>query len=427
MDNGKQMILYVWSSFIDGNDYDIKYAIVELGGELQVINRGTLVSGTGDQRIHGLGVLGADKFVAVYTDTDASVKKEDLLAHVKLPDVEEVDDIRIYKLPEEASSFKNSVRALINSATSSIYIAVAFWDEGGDPCSNPDTLAYTLVQKKQEDTSIDIRVILDNSTRNNVVKTCLEDNGIQVKDDSGTDEEHIMHNKFIVVDGEYVVVSAANFIVEDLEYNNNTAIVIRSKAIAYFYKEEFMQLWSKFSDCQEKEHDYSFAVFIEYGGREIVVEGCFSPVKDGMVDRIPRILFGYLTRASNEICFKNYIFTRSSRVEPVREALVYAVDMGVTVIGVFDEELNVDFPFSALYLLVDSGVRVAVDNHQYRMHAELFVVDSKIAVLGSWNPTKRSTVVHDENILVIRDPDTENGLVRQLSEYIKSMYESFKI
>ena len=418
-------VLYVWSSK-SSTSYDIKYAIVSLGDpadDPSVVSTGTLVELSYDQIAVGLGLSSENQFVVVFNDT--SDREEDLLAYTALPGIEDITSITLYELPRDATTYKDTIINLISNAENRIYIAVAFWDEGDNPCSTAGTIAYALVDKKNSNPSIDIRVILDNDTHNDVVKTCLLANGISVIDDSSAvDENHIMHDKFMVVDDSKVIVATVNFITDDFNKNNNTAIYIESKAVAYFYEQEFLQMWNNGNGLfgSSKTRDYSFIAFTSYDTRTIVFEGYFSPQSYGDLSRIPNVVHGFINRSTGSVFFASYIFTISGWVTPVYNAIVAANSRGVRIRGVFDEEMNVDSPGKRLYWFIDNGVPVAIDIHPYKMHAKLFVIDNNTAIIGSWNPTKTATTVHDENILVIRDSDTVNGFAKQLADYISAMY-----
>ena len=41
------------------------------------------------------------------------------------------------------------------------------------------------------------------------------------------------------------------------------------------------------------------------------------------------------------------------------------------------------------------------DNNSYSMHHKVFIIDDKIVITGSYNPTKSGTSKNDENVLVI--------------------------
>ena len=421
--DGKNLI-YIWSSGPDLSSLDIKYANITLGAPTDdpiVSEIKTLVSATNNQVAHGLGVADINEYVVVYKDL--SDGEEDLLAYVVLPDTDTVSNITLYFLPRDADKYKELILNLIDTATTSIDVAVAFFNE--ENLGEPGSISYALVQAASR--GVSVRVIMDNDTDNEPVKTYLAENGVQVIDDSSADDPyHIMHDKFMIVDGSKLIVSTLNFIISDFYKNNNTAIYIESKTISYFYEKEFEQMWNNGNGLfgTQKTDDYSFIAFTTYDTRTIVFEGYFSPQPWGIPGRIPETIAGFINRTSTEADFAAFIFSTSYWVKPVYTALSNMSTAGKTVIGVFCEELNADSPGKRIYWFIADKVPFAIDNHPYIMHAKLFVVDNTTSILGSWNPTGSATTNHDENILVIRDPDTINGYAEKISEYIREMYYS---
>ncbi len=425
-DPANNKIIYVWSNSTSENgDYDISYAIISPGtptSDPSIDFKGVLIKNQGDQRAHGLGLISKDQYVVVYNDT--SDGEEDLLAYVALPDVDELDNvdyIKLYKLPKDADAYYGTILSLINNADKSIYIAVAYFQEGHP--GDPGTISAALVDAKNR--GVDVRVIIDNATNNLAVYQYLESNGVDIINDSSiNDATHIMHDKFMIVDNKIVVVATVNFITQDFYQNNNTAILINSSTIAYFYTQEFLHMWNNGNGRfgEYKTDDHSFIAFINYNTRTIVFEGYFGPQYYGDWVRIPNTIAGYINRTTSDVYFAAYIFTTSGWVTSIYDTIISAYDTGKTVRGVFDESMNVDSPGKRLYWFLDNKVPVAIDNHPYLMHAKLFVVDNSTAVIGSWNPTTSATLNHDENILIIRDPDTTNGFAKRIADYILSMY-----
>lgn len=405
------------------NDTDVRVAILSAGSATDTPSLlsgypATLVGGPGNQSLTGLAGVGVNELTAIYVDHGTG--ERNLMAFVTAPDASPMPSATIYRLPADSEAYKQAVIDLIGAADEEILIAMAFWDEGPDPCSTEGTIANALVTKHQSAPGVGIYVIVDNDTDPDL-KTCLADAGINVTDDSSVTGYHIMHNKFMVVDREYLLVATVNFITRDFSLNNNTAVIMNNTAAATYYRREFMQMWGGAFGTAKTE-DNSFIAFTDYGGRAVVLEGYFTPQYYGVRTRVPDVVHAYIARASSSVRFTAYIFTTSYFVKPVYDAIVNASAKGADVKGVFDELLNVDTPGRRLYWFIDAGVPIAIDNHPYTMHAKLFTVDDEVAIIGSWNPTYSGTANNDENILVIRDPDTSSGLARQVAAYIEAMY-----
>ena len=421
-------LLYIWTSGENDKNYDIKIVAINLGApdsDPTVGTIKTLISWPGNQTANGLGVAVANEYIVAFGDWSDGEK--DLLGYYTAPDTDRLRSRTTYWLPRDSDNYKQAILNMIDSAQSSIHIAVAFWDEGESPCSTPGTIAHELVTVKQENPSLDIRVIMDDSTGNDPVRSCLLENGISVVDDSSLgDPSHIMHDKFMVVDGEELIVATVNFIVSDFYKNNNTALYLKSKAVAYFYEEEFEHMWNNGNGLfgPDKTEDHSFTAFLydpKYEGNYIlVVEGYFQPERYGDPGRTPNTIAGYINRAASAVYFSSYIFTTSGWVTPVYNAIVNAHSRGLDVKGVMDELYNTDTEGRRLYWFIDAGVPIALSNHKYKVHAKLFVVDNETAILGSWNPTGSATWSNDEDIIVIRGEGNE--AVESLARYILAMY-----
>ena len=428
-DSADSLYLLAYSGGSSASDLDVRYALLSAGQatEAPSILSGypkTLVGGPENQTLAGLAGRYAGEFVAVYDDNQVPGERN-IMAYASAEDTSPLGSAKVYELPKDAGPYKSAVIDLINNAQSEILIAMAFWDEGSDPCNTPGTIANALASKVSNDPSVKAYVIVDNDT-DQEIKTCLSNAGVNVIDDSsyGT-SYHIMHNKFMVVDSRYLVVATVNFIVSDFSRNNNTAVILDSPAAAHFYKEEFLHMWNNGNGLfgTQKTDDHSFIAFTDYSGRTVVLEAYFTPQYYGVRTRVPDVVHAYISRASSSVRFTAYIFTTSYFVQQVYEAIVNASSRGVDVKGVFDELLNVDTPGRRLYWFIDAGVPVAIDNHPYTMHAKIFTVDDEVAIIGSWNPTYSGTANNDENILVIRDPDTAAGIAKQIADYVTSMYD----
>ncbi len=412
-DSLNDRVVYLWTSGSSGN-YEVAYAIIDPqdspGKYPTVEEKGTLLSMSGNQIVDGLAVVSKDEYLAVYRDDSYGV--EELMSYIRLPEKEGLLDASLIELPEEGDRYKSLVEGLIDGASSKIYVAVAF-------------IEYEDILKKlveAHNRGVDVRVIMDDSPSNSDALNYLHTYGVEAIDDSSLgDPTHIMHDKFIVIDGRKLLVSTVNLIEDDFFRNNNTAFVVSSRTAAYYYEREFLQMWNggagKFGI--EKTQSNDFIASATYSGRQLMFQGLFTPQEFGDRGRIPNVLAGYVKRAS-KLRFTSYIFTTSGWVSPLYDAIVHVFDSGGSVVGVFDELLNLRNRGRRIYDLIEEGVPVYVDTHKYKMHAKLFVVDDALAALGSWNPTKSATTVHDENVLVIMD-DSSDGFASRLSNWVDEM------
>ncbi len=419
-DQAEGKYLLVWTGGPAPGEYDVKYAVLSAQDPDQApsISSGpnTLVSDQRDQVADALGLVASDKFAVLFRDwRDGEV---DLSAFVSLPSAEPAGSVDPYFLPAQGAEYKARLIDLIESSSFEVYAAVAFFQD----------LEVAEALADAHDRGVDVRVIVDDSPNNTDVVNLLTARGVPVIDDSSLgDPDHIMHDKFVVIDRAWLVVATTNLIPEDLTTNNNTAVLIEATAPAYHYRREFLQMWNggigRFG--VEKEDDMSFISLLSLGGRTLRVEGYFNPTDYGYRTKIPDHISWYVNRSSDRIYFASYIFTTSWTVDPVADALESRFAAGVQVRGVMDETMNLNTPGRRCYELMGAGIPVAYPHiYPHYMHDKVFSVDGTVAILGSYNPTGSATLVHDENLLVLVDPDP-SGIAAGVEGHVSAMFDQW--
>jgi phosphatidylserine/phosphatidylglycerophosphate/cardiolipin synthase-like enzyme len=102
-------------------------------------------------------------------------------------------------------------------------------------------IAQALLEARQR--GVDVRVVVDKSqaTARYTAVTFLANQGIPVR----TDYQYaIMHDKFIVVDGQTVELGSFNFTAAE-KNNAENVIVLHDPALAQRYSEEWDRLWTE--------------------------------------------------------------------------------------------------------------------------------------------------------------------------------------
>ncbi|MEA2008486.1 MAG: phospholipase D-like domain-containing protein [Chloroflexota bacterium] len=235
-----------------------------------------------------------------------------------------------------------------------------------------------------------VRVVVESSHLDEDAVQSLVEVGIPVVDDQN---DGLMHNKFVVIDGTHVWLGSMNLTVNGVYKNNNNLIYLRSSRLAENYTHEFEEMFTKHFFGSQTVEDTPHPL-IDLNGSHI--ETYFSP-DDGTAQRIVELI----QNAEESIYFLAFSFTS----DPIAEAMLEQSYNGVTVIGVFDEGQyysNIGTEFDHFH---EAGLDVRLDGNSARMHHKLIIIDGSIVVTGSYNFSASAEKRNDENTLVIHNSD----------------------
>ena len=187
----------------------------------------------------------------------------------------------------------------------------------------------------------------------------------------------LMHNKFCIIDGEYVWTGSWNP-AQEMTIPNNV-VFVQSKTLAKAYQAEFDELYSKVFHKGD-----SAPGLVKLNGN--LLEAYFCPEDDckGHVLKV-------LDSAKSSIHFMAFSFTD----DDIGDLLVEKKSRGVDVRGLFDPRKD---KYSEYDKLKDVSKVVKV-------HHKVFIVDGNTVITGSYNPTKNGNEENDENVMIIRDAD----------------------
>jgi phosphatidylserine/phosphatidylglycerophosphate/cardiolipin synthase-like enzyme len=202
----------------------------------------------------------------------------------------------------------------------------------------------------------------------------------------------IMHNKFVVVDGQAVWTGSWNFTQNGTFRNNNHAIYIQSSPLARNYTAEFEEMFDQkaFGPTSPANTPHPQ---IDLGGT--LIETCFAPE-----DHCAEQLIERVKQTQQNIRFMAFSFTHLGLGEAVRQQ----ASQGVTVQGVF-ETRGSETKFSEFGAMKRQGLDVWQDGNPYTLHHKVFILDDQTVVLGSFNFSDNADTANDENILVIHNAD----------------------
>jgi phosphatidylserine/phosphatidylglycerophosphate/cardiolipin synthase-like enzyme len=200
-----------------------------------------------------------------------------------------------------------------------------------------------------------------------------------------------MHNKFTIVDGEWLATGSWNYTTGDTYRLNNWMGIFRSKELAARYQAEFEQLFAgKFAGAKAATPR---TTALTIGGAK--VETCFAPkgkCADLIVQTIER-------EASKSIRFLAFSFTH----DDIGKAMTDKRRAGVSVSGVF-ETTGSQVASSEYGKMKAAGLDVYTDGNPYVMHHKVIVIDDRVTVAGSFNFSSNADKDNDENLLIVTDP-----------------------
>jgi len=199
-------------------------------------------------------------------------------------------------------------------------------------------------------------------------------------------KNHQMHNKFCVFNDSIVLTGSFNPTNRGKNFNNNNIIVIHSKYLAKNYLSEFDELYNGiYSGGSHVKHPV-----INLNNNQI--ENYFCPE-----DCNPHIFTDLINNADHSVYFMTFSFTH----DMIGDALIDAHRRGLEVKGIFEKSQN--NKYAEFKKLDSAGIDVLWDTNPANMHNKVFIIDKKIVITGSANPSNNGLTRNDENIVVLHD------------------------
>jgi phosphatidylserine/phosphatidylglycerophosphate/cardiolipin synthase-like enzyme len=250
------------------------------------------------------------------------------------------------------------------------------------------TVADALIAADARD--VEIRMVMEADNMDSYQVRRLLAAGIPIRPD---DSEGLMHDKFVVIDGQVVWTGSMNLTITGALEDANNLVRIASPNLAVDYTLEFeaMYLDGLFGDQHWPEIPYPL---LSVGGT--TVEVYFSPNDD-----TSRRLVELINEAQTSIVFLASNFTS----DPLTQAMLSARRRGVTVSGLMDAGNALSDTGSDYLTMVEAGIPILLDKDPGRMHHKVLIIDNAIVVFGSYNFTASAEKRNDENLLIIHDPE----------------------
>jgi len=216
----------------------------------------------------------------------------------------------------------------------------------------------------------------------------LIDAGIPVVEDG---RSAIMHNKFVVIDGQITWTGSWNLTDNCTYRNNNNALRIISPELAANYRAEFDEMFEEQQFGPRSPADTPYPVLRI---NETEIWTLFAP-EDRVIDRVIEVVSG----AQHSIRVMAFSFTDQA----LAAAMLARAAEGVLVEGVF-ESRGSGTEYSQYGTLSDAGLRVWKDGNPAAMHHKVIIIDRATVITGSFNFSASANQSNDENLLIIYDP-----------------------
>ena len=286
----------------------------------------------------------------------------------------------------DVTALEQALLARINGAVSSIDATLYDF--------NRSSVRDALLAAKQR--GVTVRVVTDNETRHDNATyipyyAALESAGIPIVDDNTN--SGIMHDKYMIFDGQVVWTGSTNYTDNDFTLNHNNSLVFTSTAMAEVYLSDFAQMFAgQFMGAKTPT-----AKTIDYNGTS--VEIYMAPQDEPLT-----VIIDEVNAATTSVNFAIFFFTDDA----LRDALIAAKQRGVRVQGLWDA-LGAANSFSEDEILCAAGIPIKIENTSGKMHNKFMVIDAgNVAgrvVTGSLNWTGSGNDSNSENTLVVHNPD----------------------
>lgn len=213
--------------------------------------------------------------------------------------------------------------------------------------------------------------------------------GVPVVDDS---RSALMHNKFMIMDGQYVLTGSWNLTINDTYRNNNNALLLRSRTLVANYQTEFDEMFINRQFGPRSPSNTPYPIISQDG---VAIQTLFAP-EDDVIAAIDQLM----SAATISIDFMAFSYTQADMGAIMTER----AGAGVRVRGIF-ERTGSETEFSQLRpLFCGAGLDVRQDGNPFILHHKVIIIDGTTVLSGSFNFSANATRSNDENLVIIRDP-----------------------
>lgn len=291
-----------------------------------------------------------------------------------------------YNRPPEANGLDTGLVKAIESADSTL--DASYYN------INNRTYSDALIAAKKR--GVKVRIVAEDESyedaRNGGVYKSLEKAGIPIVLDHAS---HIMHHKFMVVDGERVWTGAGNMSVGGTFSDLNDSMLLESRGLASAFTTEFEEQFVNKRFGTKKTSP---------GAHEFTISGRRVELYFGPQGNIQEKILNAIAQAKHRIQFAMFSFTDMK----IARAMIDKAKQGVKVEGVFDAEQSAGVRAPVFQLMKKAGLAVVKDRFPGKMHHKLVLIDQgtkdATVIAGSFNFSKAANEKNDETTLILHDP-----------------------
>lgn len=290
----------------------------------------------------------------------------------------------------ETPGIERDLIYLIDNAKVSVHAAVYELDL--------ENVTDALIDARRR--GVDVRLVYDSEAmergeRPDVLRR-LGDAGVLLV---GDERSALMHNKFVVIDGETVWTGSFNLTGNASHKNNENAVILNIGFLANNYEREFREMFDgKFGSRSPTDTPYPIIKF-----DEVEIETYFAP-EDNVSAKIDEELKG----ADYSVDFLSFVFTDVGLSHTMAEL---ALENDVAIRGVFDANQSKEDSVCSILILRggniegNGSINVRLDGNPGIMHEKVIVIDGETVIFGSFNFSRSADESNDENLLIVHDPD----------------------
>ena len=221
-------------------------------------------------------------------------------------------------------------------------------------------------------------------------------------DNTGTEVDKLMHNKFAIFDRKIVYTGSMNFSKTGFSgYDANDILIIKSAEVAGLYTEEFEQMLNK---------KFHSAKTINKTDNHFIISGTPIEIYFSPKYNTANAIIKHINNANKYIYVPTFLITHSA----ITEALINAHNRGVNVRIIMDAA-NVATTHIKYQQIRQKGIPLKIENYAGKLHSKTMIIDDEYLILGSMNFSNSGNKNNDENTIIIQDS--------RLTMYYRTFFE----